>query len=110
MMPTEPARWFVNNSQRNYSRYSSKARGVTLHKFQVPSSYEPSCPAVSCVPGLSHLKKKKGSDPTFEARLFQVDAITGEDVSSLETQFEAGVDEQTGLCVFSPRASEDELS
>lgn len=55
-------------------------------------------------------KKKKGSDPTFEARLFQVDAITGEDVSSLETRFEAGVDEQTGLCVFSPRASEDELS
>lgn len=74
-----------------------------MHKFQVPSSHKPSCPAVSCVPGLSHFKKKKGSDPTFEARLFQVDVITGEDVSSLETRFEAGVDEQAGLCVFSSR-------
>lgn len=54
-------------------------------------------PAVSCVAVLSHLKKKGvGSN-----RLFQVDTITGEDISSLETWFEAGADKRSGLCVFS---------
>lgn len=62
-MPTGPACLFVNNSQRNYSRYSSRHEVslCTSSKFQVCTSPR-SRPAVSCVPGLSHLKKGKRSD------------------------------------------------